>query len=392
MDLFENLNPSQKDAVLCIDGPLIIFAGAGTGKTRVITHRIAYLISQGVPPWQILGVTFTNKAADEMKKRVNELVPNGAGSSVYLSTFHSFCAYFLRAEAQNIKLNPDFLIYDFADQKNIIKDCIKELNLDEKRYKASSIVDRISRAKDDLKTCLEMADDAAKSNDFFNATAAKIYKLYQNKLKTADALDFGDLIMLVVQALKEYPALLEKYQDRFKYILVDEYQDTNRAQYVLINLLAAKHKNLCVVGDDDQCLPQNTLISTNKGLKSIEKISKQDILLSASGYGKTMESKIENIKKKKYKGVLVHIETKSGKKIKATPNHIAFARLNPKAGVYYVYLIYKEGVGYRIGQTQGVRSRKKGNLANGLAIRLNQEHADKMWIIKTVSKKEGAIF
>ncbi|MDR3244268.1 MAG: UvrD-helicase domain-containing protein [Elusimicrobiota bacterium] len=252
MDLFENLNQSQKDAVLNINGPLIIFAGAGTGKTRVITHRIAYLISQGVSPWNILGVTFTNKAAAEMKKRVIELVPSQSSDNIWLSTFHSFCAYFLRIEAASIGLNSGFLIYDFSDQKNIVRDCIRELNLDEKRYKPSSIADIISRAKDDLQTYQMMFEESDKNGDFFRASISKIYKLYQEKLKTLDALDFGDLIMRTVSALQNFPAVLEKYQERFKYILVDEYQDTNRAQYILIKLLAAKYKNLCVVGDDDQ--------------------------------------------------------------------------------------------------------------------------------------------
>ena len=249
--LTDNLNNSQKEAVLCANGPLIIFAGAGTGKTRVITHRIAHLLSSGVPPWSILAVTFTNKAAAEMKKRVNDLAP-GAGANVWVSTFHSFCAYFLRVEASKINLSPDFLIYDFADQKNLIKDCIKEISLDEKKFKASSITEKISRAKDDLKFPSDMAADAEESGDFFGTTIAKVYQLYQKKLETAQALDFGDLIMRTVVALQQYPAMLEHYQQKFKYILVDEYQDTNHAQYMLARLLADKHHNICVVGDDDQ--------------------------------------------------------------------------------------------------------------------------------------------
>ncbi|MCL1971699.1 MAG: UvrD-helicase domain-containing protein [Endomicrobia bacterium] len=248
--LTEKLNQSQKDAVLCTEGPLIIFAGAGTGKTRVITHRIAYLLSRGVPPWSILAVTFTNKAAAEMKKRISAIFPDGA--NVLTSTFHSFCAYFLRVEASKINLSPDFLIYDFSDQKNVIKDCIKELNLDEKKFKPSTIADRISRAKDDLKFPSDMAADAEHIGDFFGTAIAKVYQLYQKKLEMAQALDFGDLIMRTVTALQQYPALLDHYQQRFKYILVDEYQDTNHAQYMLAKLLAEKHHNICVVGDDDQ--------------------------------------------------------------------------------------------------------------------------------------------
>jgi DNA helicase-2/ATP-dependent DNA helicase PcrA len=249
--LTKNLNPSQVEAALCTEGPLIIFAGAGTGKTRVITHRIVYLLSLGVAPWSILAVTFTNKAAAEMKQRVDELVQQ-AGKNVWVSTFHSFCAYFLRIEAAKIELNPNFLIYDFADQKNVIKDCLKELNIDEKKFKVLTIADRISRAKDDLKTPSDMAVEANNNSDFAGTTIATIYQLYQKKLDRAGALDFGDLIMRTVLALQQYPALLEHYQNKYKYIMVDEYQDTNHAQYMFVKLLAEKHHNICVVGDDDQ--------------------------------------------------------------------------------------------------------------------------------------------
>jgi DNA helicase-2/ATP-dependent DNA helicase PcrA len=249
--LTKNLNPSQMEAVLYTEGPLIIFAGAGTGKTRVITHRIAYLLSLGVAPESVLAVTFTNKAASEMKRRISDLIP-GIGANAWVSTFHSFCAHFLHAEASRISLNPDFLIYDFTDQKNIVKDCIKELNIDEKRFKISTIVDKISRAKDDLKFPSDMAIEAEYAEDFFGATTAKIYELYQKKLERAASVDFGDLIMRTVSALQQHSELLERYREKYKYIMVDEYQDTNHAQYMFIKLLAGKYRNICVVGDDDQ--------------------------------------------------------------------------------------------------------------------------------------------
>ncbi|MDR0398366.1 MAG: UvrD-helicase domain-containing protein [Endomicrobium sp.] len=249
--LNKNLNANQQEAVLCTEGPLIIFAGAGTGKTRVITHRIAHLLSIGVAPWSILAVTFTNKAAAEMKQRVIELSPE-TGEKVWISTFHSFCAYFLRVEAVKIGLNPNFLIYDFGEQKNVIKDCLKDLNLDEKKFKISSIADKISRSKDDLKTPSDMAAQAEEDGDFMGTTIAKIYQLYQKKLESSASLDFGDLIMRTVVSLEQYPALLEHYQEKYRYIMIDEYQDTNHAQYMFAKLLAAKNKNICVVGDDDQ--------------------------------------------------------------------------------------------------------------------------------------------
>lgn len=249
----DNLNNSQKEAVLHTDGPLIIFAGAGTGKTRVITYRIAYLLEHGVKPYNILAVTFTNKAANEMRKRVNELTDNMA-FDVKVSTFHSFCLYLLSCEAKNFGIDPNFLIYDMGEQVNVIKECIKEMNLDDKKFKPTWVANRISRAKDDLDTPQDMNDDCQSKGDFYGKTISAIYELYQKKLKTYNAFDFGDLIMQTVLNLQEHPEILSKYQDKFQYILVDEYQDTNHAQYVLTKMLSEKYKNICVVGDDDQSI------------------------------------------------------------------------------------------------------------------------------------------
>jgi DNA helicase-2/ATP-dependent DNA helicase PcrA len=249
----ENLNKQQQEAVLNIHGPLIIFAGAGTGKTRVIIYRIANMLKQGISPYHILAVTFTNKAAEEMRKRVDALVPE-LGKVVWVSTFHSFCARFLRTEAKNIGLDPQFLIYDDSDQKSVIKKCIEELNLDDKKYKPSRIVEMISRAKDDMLDAYSFEIHAQTSNDLFRQVAATIYKLYEKKLKEASALDFGDLLLMTVNALREHDDIREKYQERFTHVMVDEYQDTNHAQYLLTKFIAGKHKNLCVVGDDDQSI------------------------------------------------------------------------------------------------------------------------------------------
>jgi DNA helicase-2/ATP-dependent DNA helicase PcrA len=247
----DTLNPTQRDAVLHVDKPLIIFAGAGTGKTRVITYRIAHLLGTGAAPWQILAVTFTNKAAEEMRRRVDDLAP-GKGRSVWISTFHSFCAKFLRVEAQHIGLNPNFLIYDSSDQKHVIRDCMKELSLDDKKFKPNRFVEIISRAKDELLDADSYGIHALTSNDPFRQAAAAVYGRYQKKLTQAGALDFGDLLVRTVLALRECEPVREKYQERFRYILVDEYQDTNHAQYMLTKYLSGKHKNICVVGDDDQ--------------------------------------------------------------------------------------------------------------------------------------------
>ncbi len=248
-----NLNKAQEEAVLHGDGPLIIFAGAGTGKTRVITYRIAHLLNCGISPWNILAVTFTNKAANEMRKRVDQLSP-GKGRSVWISTFHSFCAQLLRVEAQSLKLKQDFLIYDDSDQKQVLRECIRELNLDEKKFKAGRFIEIISRAKDDLLDADSYEIHSDISNDQHRQVSALVYKLYQKKLDTAGALDFGDLLMRSVFAFRDNDTLRAKYQERFKYLLVDEYQDTNHAQYLLTKYISDKYKNICVVGDDDQSI------------------------------------------------------------------------------------------------------------------------------------------
>ncbi len=244
----KELNPEQYEAVEHLEGPLLIFAGAGTGKTRVITYRVARLLEKGVLPENILAVTFTNKAANEMCTRVENLVA-GKGKRVWISTFHSFCARILR-----IELNPHFVIYDETDQKDLIKECIRELNLEEKKYRPGIFVDYISRAKDDLIDSDSYAILSLTSNDPFRQIVALVYQKYQKKLAQANALDFGDLIMKAVFLLRDNPKICEKYQNRFHYLLVDEYQDTNRAQYLLTKYLASKYKNICVVGDDDQAI------------------------------------------------------------------------------------------------------------------------------------------
>ncbi len=249
----EKLNPPQREAVLHTEGPLLVLAGAGSGKTRVITTRVAHLVQKGIPPWHILAVTFTNKAAEEMRNRIDEMT-GGQGHGVIISTFHRFCAQMLRHEGTAINLSPHYVIYDEHDQKELIKDCLTELNLDEKKFKPGVLVSLISRSKDELIDAKSYEIHALTSPDPFRQMVSTIYSLYQKKLIAASALDFGDLIMKSVELLRDQPAIREKFQERFRYILVDEYQDTNRAQYVLTKTLAAKHRNLCVVGDDDQCV------------------------------------------------------------------------------------------------------------------------------------------
>ncbi|SET13360.1 DNA helicase PcrA [Anaerobranca gottschalkii] len=243
-----NLNPKQREAVQCTEGPLLIIAGAGSGKTRVLTHRIAYILSQGLAkPWEILAITFTNKAAAEMLERVENMV--FGGKEMWISTFHSACVRILRREANHIGFDTNFNIYDGSDQTKLIKDCLKELNIDDKKFPPRNFIGAISKAKNLLITAGDYSP-----KDYFETLVSKVYKLYQRKLKNNNAMDFDDLIMETVRLFQENPEILQKYQQRFKYILVDEYQDTNHSQYVLINLLAGYHRNLCVVGDDDQSI------------------------------------------------------------------------------------------------------------------------------------------
>lgn len=248
-EILKNLNKEQKRAVKHTQGPLLLLAGAGSGKTRVLTRRIAYLIRErGISPYNILAVTFTNKAADEMKQRVKKMV-GGIEKSLLVSTFHSFCVRILRREAEKLGYSSNFVIFDSLDQKKLIKEIIKDRNLDPKKTKPSSVLNKISNAKNELKTPDDFLASAA---SFFDKTAADLYEEYQKRLKSNNAVDFDDLIQLTVRLFREYPLVLDYYQDRFKYILVDEYQDVNHAQYQLVNLLAARERNVCVVGDPDQ--------------------------------------------------------------------------------------------------------------------------------------------
>ncbi|MFA6807378.1 MAG: DNA helicase PcrA [Eubacteriales bacterium] len=243
------LNPVQREAAEYKDGPILILAGAGSGKTRVLTYRIAHLIAQGIEPWNILALTFTNRAAKEMKERVGTLL-GSEGQGLWVSTFHSSCVRILRREISALNgYSRSFVIYDSSDQMTLIKECLKELDIDDKKIAPRAVLSAISDAKNKLKT-VENFD--AQAGDYFQDIVSKAYKIYQKKLFNNNALDFDDIIMLTVRVFREFPDVLKHYQERFKYILVDEYQDTNHAQYILVKLLAGLYRNLCVVGDDDQ--------------------------------------------------------------------------------------------------------------------------------------------
>ncbi len=251
MDLLKSLNPPQREAATYLGGPLLILAGAGSGKTRALTHRLAYLVGSGTcDPWSILAVTFTNKAANEMKTRVAKLLGRRV-EGLWIGTFHSICARILRKDGHRLGYGRDFTIYDEDDRMSLIRRCMNELAIPDRKVPVSAVASRISGAKDQL---VGPEEYQTKSYDFFEKNVARVYSLYQQRLLAHQACDFDDLIFKTVQLFREHPAALDEYSRRFKHILVDEYQDTNHAQYMLVKLLSEKHRRLAVVGDDDQSI------------------------------------------------------------------------------------------------------------------------------------------
>src|SRR4051812_3986286 len=257
-DLLQDLTPEQREAATHVDGPLLIIAGAGSGKTRVITRRVVYLINQGIPPWSILAITFTNKAAGEMKERVSKVL----GRPLYdfgkldqrwptICTFHSLCLRILRHYAPTIGLPPNFSIYDSGDQTKLIKEALKALDISVTNFSPGTVHAAISNAKNKLLTAPLYAQNAS---DFFSKTVARVYTKYQQLLTTNNALDFDDLLLKTAEVFRDHPHILRELQDRFQYVMIDEYQDTNHAQYVIAHALALRHRNMCVVGDPDQSI------------------------------------------------------------------------------------------------------------------------------------------
>lgn len=250
MNLVEGLNNKQKEAVLETEGPCLVIAGAGSGKTKVLTHKIAYLIEEkGIKPWNILAITFTNKAASEMKERITNLIGESS-NDMWMGTFHSICVRILRKYIDRIGYNSDFVIFDSSDQKTLVKQCIKALNLDDKIFTDRSVLSEISNSKNEMLTPVQY--ELRTNGELRKEKIAKVYELYQRKLKENNALDFDDIINLTIQILTENPDVLEYYSEKFKYVLVDEYQDTNKAQFTLVTLLSGRYGNITVVGDNDQ--------------------------------------------------------------------------------------------------------------------------------------------
>ena len=326
MDLKSLLNKEQYEGATTIEGQVLILAGAGSGKTRVLTHRMAHMIDDlGILPYKILAITFTNKAAKEMKDRVRTLIGERA-EDMWISTFHSTCVRILRREIEKIGYKKSFTIYDSSDQKTLVKECMKALNINDKDLTEQEIISKISKAKDNMQSPASFMREH--ESNFREKKVALVYEMYQKRLKENNALDFDDLISKTVELFKKDKETLEFYQRKFQYIMVDEYQDTNKVQYELVRLLADKYKNICVVGDDDQCLVPGTAIETENGKVNIEDLKENEKVKVAAGNGEIALLNVANISKKEYRGELIKVTTESGRVIKGTPNHMTFAIVN----------------------------------------------------------------
>jgi DNA helicase-2/ATP-dependent DNA helicase PcrA len=376
--LLAELNEPQREAVRHGEGPLLVLAGAGSGKTRVLTHRIAYLLATGrARPGEILAITFTNKAANEMRERVESLVGR-ATRAMWVTTFHSACARMLRADAERLGYSRGFTIYDESDSLRMLKRCMEELHVDPKRYPPRAIRAQISGAKNQL---VDADAYAQAQGSVFEETAAGVYHLYEKRMLEANAMDFDDLLVRTVNALELFEEVRERWRRTFRHVLVDEYQDTNHAQYRLLQLLTAEHGNLMVVGDEDQCLVEGTLVRMGDGSeKPIESLSEGDMVMSCHGSADFRPSRVTGVFKA-WQNDGIAVETGSGRRLVGTPEHIHFAgyRLGVAPQMHLTYLMWKKGVGFRVGVT-GIQSTRSGE-AVGIRQRCLHEHADAVWVI-----------
>lgn len=387
--LLQGLNQAQQKAVQAPAGPVLVLAGPGSGKTRVLTHRVAYLIQEfGVDPLQILAVTFTNKAAREMKERLEKLIGAGQAAELTVGTFHSLCARFLRRDIVHLGRERDFVIYDADDQERLMRRVLRDLNLDEKKNPPRAILGQISSAKNELVSPQEYA---RLNRSYQDEIVVRCYERYQALLRESNALDFDDLLVETVHLFQQHPQVLAKYHDHYTHLLVDEYQDTNRVQYVLIKLLAAKQRNLFVVGDEDQCVPAGEVVRTAQGQVAIEQIQVGDTLVCGAGQASTAVAKVQRVRSRHYHGHLIQATLRSGRVLRVTPNHMCFARLDLRADRYYVYLLYREDQGYRIGISRGgwAAALHPQALA-GLPTAGPQQHAMKVWILNVCPTRAAA--
>ena len=416
----EGLNPAQLDAVVHPEGPLLVVAGAGSGKTRVLTHRIAHLIEQeNVSPFEILAITFTNKAAQEMKTRVGALI-GPVAEKMWVSTFHSACVRILRRDAQVLGYPSSFTIYDQADAVRLTGYILRDFNLDSKRFPPRSVHASISAAKNEM---IGVEDYRDRAQTPAERKIADVYAEYQLRLRKAGAMDFDDLLLVTVELFQKNPDVLDHYRRRFRHILVDEYQDTNPVQNELVLLLAGAHHNVCVVGDQDQCLPRGTQVATPDGTRCIGEIEVGDTVLGTGGSGDLVPGTVTHVQRGTYVDPLTTVTTRGGRTITGTPHHIVPARMVPIADRHYVYLMYRADRGYRVGLCRSDRSNSQrrrdpglpraraarpegpgagdgalrtsvdhGELTDVLSQRANQERADKLWVLRVCESRADASY
>jgi DNA helicase-2/ATP-dependent DNA helicase PcrA len=342
-DLLEGLNPVQLEAVAHLGGPLLVIAGAGSGKTRVLTHRIAHLIRNGgVSPFEILAITFTNKAADEMKARVGKLV-GPVAQKMWVSTFHAACVRILRRDGRLLGFPSSFTIYDQSDAVRLAGYVIRDLNLDPKKFPPRSVQATISAVKNEGVSAQEYTD---KARVIYERKIADVYREYQARLLRAGAMDFDDLLTNAVRLFREHPDVLARYQERFRHVLVDEYQDTNPVQNDLVLLLGAAHRNVCVVGDADQCLVPGTPVDTPDGAVPIERIAEGDVVAGTAGGVRVAPGKVSAVARSHHRGPAVTVEVAGGHTLRGTPHHVVPARVDEASDRAAVVLSWSPGHGH----------------------------------------------
>jgi DNA helicase-2/ATP-dependent DNA helicase PcrA len=386
--LLSGLNEPQREAVTYGDGPQLILAGAGSGKTRVLTHRIAYLVAtDAAKPNEILAITFTNKAASEMRDRA-ELLVGRRVRAMWVMTFHAACARMLRADAARLGYTRQFTIYDTADSRRLIRRCLDDLGIDPKRFTPASVGSQISDAKNKLRD----ADAYAQMvGSFFEQTVADVYRSYERELHRMNAMDFDDLLVRAVNVLELFPEVRERYANGFRNVLVDEYQDTNHAQYRWLQLLAGEHRNLMVVGDDAQCLVEGTPVTMADGSRRpIETIAPGDEVLSAYGSGDFRTARVQAVHRSEpSRGIA--ITTRSGRQLVSTPEHVHFAgyQLGRTPQLHMTYLMWRRDRGFRVG-TSRTYTNGQVKAVVGVMLRLRGERADAAWVVSTHASEAEA--
>ncbi|MDQ2103725.1 UvrD-helicase domain-containing protein [Azospirillum isscasi] len=386
----DGLNPVQREAVEALDGPVLVLAGAGTGKTRVLTTRLAHLLmTRRAAAFQILAVTFTNKAAREMRERVAHLMgvePEGW----WLGTFHALAARILRRHAELVGLKSNFTILDTDDQIRLIKQLLEAANIDSKKWPARQVLGVIERWKDRGLTPDRLGE--SDGGDVAGGRVVALYRQYQERLRTLNACDFGDLLLHNLAIFQKHPDVLAEYHRKFKYILVDEYQDTNVAQYLWLRILSQAHKNICCVGDEDQCVAGGTLVTMGDGTRrAVEQVQAGDCVMSAHGAGNFRPARVTEVFERVFQGDLVRIQTESGHVLLTTPEHSHFADVihSESPQRYFTYLMHKRGYGYRVGTSQ-IYTRGQKYPVIGYQQRCLQERADAVWLVRAFDSENDA--